>query len=1104
MKRLIALSIAAIIMVSSFAFIGSAGTTYADEHSSYTTKNGVLDSDYFTLYPYANKSVKFGFSKYGELLGIPAGLSMSNQTNWVGMEYGGRDPFAPADTITMVNWINGWYLNVEYICPVMTGVKRDRQLFAFAMFADGFGWGGDWEWAQNPGDAPYGGRKTNGSCTTEDLKILYDGPRRFIAQSVTHVNDTEVTATWPVLDVIITVEFNKVKKEIILLKDLKLTIEKMKLKGYVDVQFSNREEYDLGPSNGYTSYAHFYEEDWGDTCMTSDWHMAQDLVRDNVTHITGDGTTKIFPMPLAAGFKMGEGFMKAWVDGVYKDRPLQYDVDWATGIVTFVVAPADDSDIEFHYKYIFKSESANRGGNTPGWDHEYDIAQVISSDEKYVAFAAFWPPVSDYTVDGINWFLQPLVMVREADMDTEPWRSPLVIGEWDMLLDTENVRMFRCVEVKGIVDRHDGDDWGSRTTRRGVHENVIDREVYYQLDEVFLPWDLYSAVEKQEYRWVYIDDVTETTNQIDLTDGLYDRIYFCNMTDERTSLGLTTPQWTGYFVREEEGTYPVDSAWVNEPYTHSKNWAMLLNGTGGWEMLKVTPIADKVNTTALDTDKPLSLQFQDLTDFDFWYKNITGTYGPHVEVKLVQNQDGTGYWANIQARTSNKALATDWTHYTLDTIESFVDGSSDTAFQVTGGDVPGLDIGHFHSYEHWTSDSTLKNYYVASVGVQVESGCKAYVDDISVGYVDRPSGIRYERVYNMEEDKLIPTHLTSYDEWDQYKTFAERVLVDGVLIAPFQFKDLDPVLAVTGTHRPYYNINYANGTIWLYHWSSGAYHTWDLDGSHVKVLYSTIEENDKGRYEWAVLGRDAATSDSLGATLITAALKNKDVEIGLAGEDMMYQEWGYASIPYVMCVSGTAPGTRTDYKWQADPTSPGQRSALRDDWCTTWPVSSSNMIGVGGPLANMFAYYFNDFTDAFYGLNVDWLGEDFTDYAPWEGALIAFSCWNGTKKGYTSSADTGYATIGTYMDINGTVGLLVWGLGPRDTYYASKFFHEELIYELQHFPRCITSIVLKIDYTSPSHPTFTIDECLGKVSETTVIENGGSEDEITKGGIHDP
>jgi hypothetical protein len=41
-----------------------------------------------------------------------------------------------------------------------------------------------------------------------------------------------------------------------------------------------------------------------------------------------------------------------------------------------------------------------------------------------------------------------------------------------------------------------------------------------------------------------------------------------------------------------------------------------------------------------------------------------------------------------------------------------------------------------------------------------------------------------------------------------------------------------------------------------------------------------------GRYEWTVVGRDAASVDSAGASLVTAAFKNKQVEIGLAGEDM--------------------------------------------------------------------------------------------------------------------------------------------------------------------------------------------------------------------------
>jgi hypothetical protein len=190
-------------------------------------------------------------------------------------------------------------------------------------------------------------------------------------------------------------------------------------------------------------------------------------------------------------------------------------------------------------------------------------------------------------------------------------------------------------------------------------------------------------------------------------------------------------------------------------------------------------------------------------------------------------------------------------------------------------------------------------------------------------------------------------------------------------------------------------------------------------------------------------------------------------------------------IPYLLSKEGSG-NAFTSYWIANDTTIPGQRLALADDWCTRYPVASSNIISVGGPLANQMTEYFNQFTNAFYA--EPW----FTPYTNWKGALVSYPCWN--KDVYKNGETTGYATIGTYLDLNGTVGFVIYGLDARDTYYATKFFHEEIIYELQNFPAGATSIVIKISYTDAKHPTFTIPEVLGTISETLV--------EGFKGGIH--
>jgi hypothetical protein len=221
----------------------------------------------------------------------------------------------------------------------------------------------------------------------------------------------------------------------------------------------------------------------------------------------------------------------------------------------------------------------------------------------------------------------------------------------------------------------------------------------------------------------------------------------------------------------------------------------------------------------------------------------------------------------------------------------------------------------------------------------------------------------------------------------------------------------------------------------------------------------------------------------------------------LAGADMYDPEIAN-QMPWVMAPFGTT-DTWADYYYSTT----DFRTALRDDWCHAGtvlgdevPVASSNMIGVGGPLANLLSYYGNDFTDAIYGMPA-------YSGAAYSGMVVPVSCWNrawnGTFNTYQSSNTIGYAVITTYQDINGTTLFLIWGHWGRDTYYATKWFYDWEIMELQSAPAGITSLIVQIKYESTTEgykPTaYNIVECLGTISETL-----WHYDAMYKGGIHDP
>jgi len=510
-------------MVLPMILVSPVAADLPDPEDWYRTVGGVLEDDYYSLYPYEEKSLKIGVSKFGELID-------SREDVNVGLEYSGeRDAFAPPvgsgiddPPLPKKTWICGWLINITYVHTT----HGKRNVWASALHADLTSYGRNWirvdnnygscpteadedpkdpgyEFDENmvpQGPLVYGGRKTNGTVYTEPLKILYHGPRRFVAVSHHMITDwfEDAEEEIPLVNVTLTFIFNKVKKEIVILKNIKLIVPKFVI-GYVDidvpeeetisvagliVQFSNRAEWDLGKPKDYKSYVHFYTQG-----QSSDR--------------TCGGTDDSDHAPEGLLTKYGPRYE------LIPTLPACYSI--------YGTAQAAHG-----------SEPYDRGS---GWS-TFDVAQIISDDLDYVGWMAFWPSCSDWSADagklGQWWksFVANEAHAIDAKAATEPYRSPLVVGEWDFLLTEEPFVSdpvygdigFRGVTVYGITDAHsDGDVdwlWSPNGVSVGAaddadidygHDNVIDREVAYQLNEVFNPWDLQTAVTKKPCRWVQYD-----------------------------------------------------------------------------------------------------------------------------------------------------------------------------------------------------------------------------------------------------------------------------------------------------------------------------------------------------------------------------------------------------------------------------------------------------------------------------------------------------------------------------------------------------------------------------------------------------------------------
>jgi hypothetical protein len=1063
-KLVIATTVAIITFLAMFSAL-SATMAINESSAFYTVTNGNLNTDTYTQYPFEANNVSFGFSKYGELIGIEPGQNQAVQTNWVGMEYDGRDPFAPSTpSIPQYQWINGWYLWISYIDP--NEPNKDRNLWAFALFSDGHVAGGDWiiNVTGTPTSMPFGGRKTNGMVITDAMQVLYDGPREYIAQSTNHIYDNDGTTQWPVVDLIITMIFNKVSKQVILYKDVKTTIDKLNLWGKLNVQLSDREEYDLGPDPNHASYAHFYEEQ-GWTSYTPSWSIAQNLTTDYIETQLGknyveqdlDGSTWYLLHPYN-DYPVSTDYMKVYINGVFQDPSLgSYTVQYGTS--TYVIFPSplpDTAVIKFYYKYVFKgpcyygmldgaSPSATvDGSRVPTWAHEYDYAQVISSDNLYVAWAAMWPPTSSHTVDGILNFLQPFYSTRTDILSSAPKRSPLIVGQWDIAMDPATFPMFRGVEVKGICNYHDAQD-----PQEGSGEyrgTTLDIEAQYQLDSVFTPYDLKSAITKNLNTWV--DYWTVTANEL--------------------------LEYPTYFPIPLVHS-PVHDVYPWETYD-SQSERVFLNGVLQY------PDRNLVGQTStyelyLDTDGTGYVVFytSDLSKGDvikiIYATDVCNYAGGFTIYSTIQypTVETTGSFDFSGSYNWLSSLSwTDALHVNHDLSIRDFDGSFTPPVSLPAGNTTwtytGQMIGEAKDFTVFKEDTTT-----------LEIGAEDFSANMEAA---NPSGNSMQIGVN---DFRIKWEITG-----PYGSLFTDLLDVMMSIKKFYINFAVTIgYVIPNTGNPYFN---ATASI-------------NFEPAYGDTLY---KEKIPGRYEWGIVGTKSQPVDSAGLSLISAALKDKEVEYGTAGSDINATD-PTLQMPWIFSKMSTGTSTPwSPYYYSAT----DSRTGLKDDWDPVgydWQIAGANLVASGGPLANMLSYYGNDFATTFYGIS------QFTQYGPWNGAIVSVPCWNSTaNKAYFTSAKYGYATISTFEDINGTTGLLVWGVWGRDTYYAAQWFYQDLIQEFQSFPCGATSIVLQITYntTTLKPKAFNVVEVLGTISETGIVSEQGWQPYVwgvttpIKGGIH--
>jgi len=1009
----------------------------ADPSAWYMTVPGNLNTDTYSLYPYGSNSLTFGFSQFGEMIDA--------NTN-TGLLYNGLDPFTnPA--VPMFEWNEGWMINLTYSYGGLY-----RNVWAFALFSDDYSAasiGGNWVNAPSPdstsvvGGRKYGGEMWNGTTflpigyvTTMPLTVLYNSPREFVALCNNTIwEDTSGTA--PLVGVLLTFVFDKVNKDVIVIKDVKL-LDQRKFAGTMQVEFGDRGEWDLGTTARPQSTAYIWLNQSNAYDMT-DGQVWQPFYNATAGHPADFDVAQIISSS-TPGYLGFEAFWptptSAFVEGTpYIDRSTQLLSTLSTKQVNFI---ADGDDTQFQIpstvpQPVQYAQGAGVWSSAP-MVFVNGAIKALNTDYTWNAITntvTFYnPPASGSAI----WIIYKSKDIQQ-NMSAEP-STPYIIGEWTFDLSLANTKastnQFRGITVYGRTDVH--------TATYSPTGGVLDSEAKYQLNQIFWPSDLNQAVDQSTNRYVEF-----STNPIGSTTYT---------TIQRPVIAVSTPSWSCYNVQSERVIDLTTGKVLNRT---NLDYGFTMNEVTGYGTF--TGLNSAHYYKFLYSTYPEYSNSIDPVEVNTQTDNISGTSG------------AIGFnWASYLSNENSL-------QWTDPTGVSHALSADDLSFSIAN--TTNLTDNYTWTYTSPTIEWDHSPFVVNKEDAVLGDGF--WTESGTYGFPTTPVSAQ-----TVDDDPVVaPLNITLNSvelNWNIWFNPAGSNFTDLKDIMFYQFcQDFSIQIDVS------YNVTTTSFT------------------TSATIVWGSQNEEDEptgyaywmpGSYQTGVVGTNAATVDSAGLGNVVAAFKDKEVEYGLSTGDIMTANVPN-QMPFVMSQI-TAGNTWSAYYYNA---SSDFRTALGDDWCTTYPISSSNMIGVGGPLANLLAYYGNDFTTAFYGLS------QFTSYAPWQNAIVPLSCWNAPQqaKQYVDTNTTGYAVISTFQDLNGTTVFLIWGNWGRDTYYATWYFYNWEAMELQCAPRGVTSIVMKINYVSTTAGykpvSFSIPEVLGTFSETAWKYSALGKT-ISKGGIH--